>query len=431
MNIGMLGFGTVGRATVEVLRENAAEIGARAAAELRLVAIATRTPAKARALVPEGCRLGDDLAAVTDAPDVDVVVELIGGVETARTAVLRAIANGKHVVTANKALLARHGDEIFERAAARGVMVAYEAAVAVAIPIIKLLREAQAASRIDALAGIVNGTSNFVLTRMREDGVDYADAVADAQARGFAEADPSFDVDGNDAAHKLAILAALAYGIPMSLEAVRMRGIAGLSIRDVQFAEKLGHRIKLLAVARRHDGGLELRVEPMLVPHAHMMAAVNAEMNAILVRGNASGTTLHYGAGAGGRPTASAVVADLVDVARLHGADPRHHVPAAAWHPASVRASAFVDPATLPAAHYLRFDVADEVGVLASVTAALAAHGVSIDVLHQEAAHGGRTDLVALTYPCTERTLAEALADLRGLAAVSARVVVLPVEPLF
>jgi len=266
---------------------------------------------------------------------------------------------------------------------------------------------------------------------MREDGVDYAAALADAQARGFAEADPSFDVDGNDAAHKLTILAALAFGVPMDLDAVRMRGIAGLSIRDVLFAEKLGHRIKLLGVARRHADGLELRVEPMLVPHAHMMAAVNAEMNAILVRGNASGTTLHYGAGAGGRPTASAVIADLVDVSRLHGADARHQVPPTAWRPAHVRAPASVDPATLPAAHYLRFDVADEVGVLASVGAALAAHGVSIDVLHQEAAHDGRTDLVALTHPCTERTLLEAIADLRGRAPVAEHVVVLPVEPLF
>jgi homoserine dehydrogenase len=431
MKIGLLGFGNVGRATVDVLAENAAEIRRRSAVALELVAVATRTPAKAAGVLPAGCRLSDTLADVLEDPAIDVVVELIGGVEAARAAVLRAIERGKHVVTANKALLAHHGDEIFARAQEAGVIVAFEAAVAVAIPIIKLLREAQAANRIDALAGIVNGTSNFVLTQMREHAIGYEAALADAQRRGYAEADPSFDVNGDDAAHKLTILAALAFGIPMDLAAVRMRGIAGLAQRELQLAGQLGYRVKLLATARRCDDGFDLRVEPALVPATHVMAGVDGALNAILVDANVAGTTLHCGAGAGGRPTASAVIADLLDIARLLHADPAHHVPQAAFRRAAIAPARRADPGGLQAAMYARMTARDETGVLAAISTLLAEHRVSIDLLRQEALADGLSEIVLVTHAGPQAAFETAIAQIGRLPALRGEIVALRVDPLF
>lgn len=429
MNIGMLGFGHVGRATAEVLNENAGEILRRQGIALSLRAVATRTPAKTEGLVPPNCQVTDRLEDVTDAPDIDVVVELMGGIEPALALLLRAIDQGKHVVTANKALLATHGDLIFARARQAGVIVAYEAAVAVAIPIIKLLREAQTANRIDTVMGIVNGTSNFILGHMGERASTFRDALAQAQRLGYAESDPTLDIDGGDAAHKLTILAALAFGTHLQLSAVHTKGIADLDPRDMRHALSLGYTIKLLAAAKRHPHGFELRVEPTLIPKDDLLANVSGPFNAILIDGNVSGTTVHQGAGAGGRPTASAVIADLLDIARLHGADPDHHIPLSAFQPDHIEQPHYLDPAELDSAYYVRLQVPDEIGALATITAALAQEALSIETVWQERPAGGAPgEVIFITHPGPLVRLQRALEHTHRAGAIGADRAVIRVE---
>lgn len=430
MNIALLGFGTVGRATVEVLDKNREKISRRCGMDLRLTAVATRTPGKAQGLVSDDCRLTDSIEAVVTDPRITVVVELMGGIDAAYKAILLALDNGKHVVTANKALLAAHGNEIFETARRNQVMVAYEAAVAVAIPIIKIIRESMSANRIESIAGIVNGTSNFILTQMAEHGRSYAEALAEAQRLGFAEADPSFDVNGNDAAHKLTILAAIAFGMPMNLAQVHTEGISGLHIEDVRYAETLGYRIKLLAIARRSKGGVELHVQPALVKRTHMLANVSGEMNGILVKGDVSGTTFHYGAGAGGVPTASAVISDLVDIARLLGVEARHQVPLFAFQHDQLQALPVIPQAEIVSPFYLRIKIADELGALAAITSVLAEYQVSVDVIHHEAPSNGWTDLIIVTHEAVRSSVDKALAQVQIFSAVSGEIVALRIESL-
>lgn len=430
MKIGMLGFGTVASATVAALDENRDEIQRRIGVDLSITAVATRTLSKAEGHLPAHCRLTTDIMSVVNDPEIDVVIELLGGIDTAFQAIMQAIENGKHVVTANKELLAKHGNEIFALARQRNVIVTYEAAVAVAIPIIKTIRESMAANRIDSVVGIINGTSNFILSQMRDNNESFADALAEASRLGYAEADPSYDVNGNDAAHKLTILTAIAFGVPLNLAAVHMQGISQLKIEDVRFAEGFGYRIKLLAAARRSSAGLDVRVEPTLIPKDHMLANVNAAMNAVMVNGNLTGTTLHYGAGAGGKPTSSAVLADLIDIGRLFEADKRHHVQLAAYQEDHIQALPILPYNASSAAFYVRLNVADEVGVLASVTKALAEHSVSVDVVHQEKSHEGRTNLVMITHETPGVVLEAALAQIKQFSAVAKEVAVLRVDSL-
>ena len=413
MKIGLLGFGHVGSAVVQVLAENADVIARRAACPLELVAVATRTPAKLQGKLPAGCRVCTDIAQIIDDPAIDVVVELIGGATVAHDAVLRAIDQGKHVVTANKALLALHGQAIFARARQRGVVVAYEAAVAVAIPIIKMLREALGGNRIDCVAGIVNGTSNFILTQMREQGVEYPQALAEAQRLGYAEADPTLDVDGTDAAHKLTLLAALAFGLPLDFAAVQRQGITQVQRVDLLHAEQLGYRIQLIALATRGNAGVAVAVQPMLVPHSHPLAQVNGALNGICVQGNVSGPLFAVGAGAGGRPTASAVVADLLDVARQRQVPAAQHIALAGFHlPQGGRPG----PAALEqSAWYVRMTVADEVGTLSHVAAALSRHAISIHSVRQDKPQKHHTDLALITHACTDAALDQACAEMARL----------------
>jgi len=338
IRVGLLGLGTVGRGTYELLRRNQHEIARRAGRGIEIIAVAVRDVEKARAIVGNDVSVSSDCNDVVSDPEIDIVVELMGGYEPARVLALDAIARGKHVVTANKALLARHGNELFDAARARGVMLAFEAAVAGGIPIIKALREGLTANRIEWIAGIINGTSNFILSEMRSRGVSFDAALEDAQRLGYAEADPTFDVEGVDAAHKLAILSSIAFGVPINFDAAYTEGITHLAKEDIKYAEQLGYRIKLLGITKRTVNGIELRVHPTLVPLQRLIANVEGAMNAILIKGDAVGVTLYYGAGAGSEPTASAVVADLVDVTRLHTADPENHVPHLAFQPDSVAA---------------------------------------------------------------------------------------------
>ncbi|MGH6624853.1 MAG: homoserine dehydrogenase, partial [Burkholderiaceae bacterium] len=368
IRVGLLGLGTVGRGTFDVLRRNQTEITRRAGRGIEIAAIAVRDVAKARAFVGSELPITADPQDIVRHPDIDIVVELIGGDEPARSLVMDAIGRGKHVVTANKALLAHHGNAIFEAAHERGVMVAFEAAVAGGIPIIKALREGLTANRIEWIAGIINGTSNFILSEMRSRGLSFADVLAQAQRLGYAEADPTFDIDGVDAAHKLTILAAIAFGVPIDFKAAYVEGIANLAAADIKYAEQLGYRIKLLGIAKRTKAGLELRVHPTLVPMQRLLASVEGAMNAVLVKGDAVGTTLYYGPGAGAQPTASAVVADLVDVTRMHTADPENHVPHLAFQPDQVSAVPWLTIEDTITSYYFRMRVADQPGVLADIT---------------------------------------------------------------
>ena len=373
LNVGLLGFGTVGKGTWDVLRRNEAEISRRAGRPIRITWIAARTLDRAR----EGTRgvagvsLTNDPSVVVRHPDVDIVCELVGGLTPALSYVQDAIAHGKHVVTANKALLAHHGNEIFAAASERGVMVAFEAAVAGGIPIIKALREGLTANRIEWIAGIINGTSNFILSEMRATGASFATVLAEAQKRGYAEADPTFDVEGIDAAHKLTIMSAIAFGVPMQFDKAYVEGITRLSREDIRYAEELGYRIKLLGITRRalvngHEG-IELRVHPTLIPHKRLIANVEGAMNAVLVKGDATGPTLYYGAGAGAEATASAVIADLVDVTRMHTADPEHRVPHLAFQPDQLTDVPFLPIGEVVTSYYLRMRVDDRPGVLADI----------------------------------------------------------------
>jgi homoserine dehydrogenase len=438
MRVGLLGLGTVGRGTWTVLNRNAEEITRRAGRPIRITQIATRTPDKARALVQPGTgvEVHADAAALVGRDDIDIVLELIGGIEPARTLLLQAIARGKHVVTANKALLATHGNEIFAAAQKAGVMVAFEAAVAGGIPIVKALREGLTANRIAWIAGIINGTSNFILSEMRRTGASFEAVLKEAQARGYAEADPSFDVDGIDAAHKLAIMSAIAFGVPMQFEKAYTEGISKLRHEDIRYAEELGYRIKLLGITRRSgvgDGeGIELRVHPTLVPATRLLANVEGAMNAVLVKGDAVGSTLYYGQGAGAEPTASAVIADLVDVTRMHTADPEHRVPHLAFQPDQLSDIPFLPMGEVVTSYYLRMRVLDRPGVLADITRILADRDISIDAMIQKEPPEGedQTDIILLTHQSIERQVIDAIRHVESLPTVRGKVVRIRMEQL-
>ncbi|MCD6663722.1 MAG: homoserine dehydrogenase [Comamonas sp.] len=430
IQVGLLGIGTVGSGTFQVLTRNQEEIGRRAGRAIQITMVADLDTARARSIVGGNVRVVGDAREVIANPEIDVVVELIGGYGIARQLVLEAIRQGKHVVTANKALLAVHGTEIFKAAAARGVIVAFEAAVAGGIPIIKALREGLTANRIQWVAGIINGTTNFILSEMRDKGLDFDVALKDAQRLGYAEADPTFDIEGVDAAHKATLISAIAFGIPVQFDKCHVEGITKLASADIRYAEQLGYRIKLLGITRRTDKGVELRVHPTLIPARRLIANVDGAMNAVVVQGDAVGTTLYYGKGAGSEPTASAVIADLVDIARLHGADPAHRVPPLAFQ-SSTLAAAGGDLPVLPMAdvvtgYYLRIRVVDEAGVLARITGILANAGISIDAILQREADevGGegstQTDLIILTHDTREGDLDAALAQIQPLPTVLA-----------
>ncbi|WP_338926805.1 homoserine dehydrogenase [Mycetohabitans endofungorum] len=439
IKVGLLGFGTVGSGTFNVLRRNQEEISRRAGRGIEITRVAVRNPAKAQQVLGDALgtvALTSDFAAVVDDPSLDIIAEMIGGTDIARELVLRAIHNGKHVVTANKALLAVHGTEIFEAARAKGVMVAFEAAVAGGIPIIKALREGLTANRIQYIAGIINGTTNFILSEMRERGLDFATALADAQRLGYAEADPTFDIEGIDAAHKATIMAAIAFGVPVQFERAYVEGITRLDALDIRYAEELGYRIKLLGIARRTTQGIELRVHPTLIPAKRLIANVQGAMNAVLVYGDAVGATLYYGKGAGAEPTASAVVADLVDVTRLHTADPNNRVPHLAFQPDRLATTPILPIDEVTSSYYLRLRVADQTGVLADITRILAALGISIDALLQkesevvDANQAGETDIILITHETREKNINTAISRIEALSTVRSSVTRLRMEAL-
>jgi len=432
IKVGLLGIGTVGGGTFRVLARNQEEIARRAGRAIVLHRIADKDLPKARALAGDAVGVTDDAFAVARDPEIDIVVELIGGTKVAKDLVLTAIEHGKHVVTANKALLATHGNEIFKAAQKKGVIVAFEAAVAGGIPIIKALREGLTANRIEWIAGIINGTSNFILSEMREKGKSFAAVLKEAQALGYAEADPTLDIEGIDAAHKLTIMAAIGFGIPMQFGACYTEGIGKLTREDIRYAEELGYRIKLLGITRRTDRGIELRVHPTLVPARRLIANVEGVMNAILVKGDAVGQTLYYGAGAGAEPTASAVVADLVDVTRLHTADAKHRVPHLAFQPDSLSDTPILPMAEVETSYYLRMRVADRPGVLADITRILADLAISIDAMVQKEPGEGekQVDIVMLTHRTVEKNIEAAIARMEALPVVSGKVTRIRLEEL-
>ncbi|HEY9099669.1 MAG TPA: homoserine dehydrogenase [Thiobacillus sp.] len=431
INVGLLGLGTVGGGTLTVLRRNAEEISRRAGRDIRVLRAAVRNLDKAKAMAGD-LPLSTNPFDIVDDPEIDIVVELIGGLEPARELVMQAIANGKHVVTANKHLVAKHGNEIFAAAQAKGVIVAFEAAVAGGIPIIKALREGLTANRIEWLAGIINGTSNFILTEMRDKGAAFEDVLKEAQALGYAEADPTFDIEGIDAAHKLTILSAIAFGIPMQFDRVYTEGISKLTREDVKYAEELGYRIKLLGISRRAENGIELRVHPTLIPERRLIANVDGAMNAVLVKGDAVGPTLYYGAGAGAEPTASAVVADLVDVTRLHTADPHHRVPHLAFQPDQLADTPILPMDEVRTSYYLRLRAYDRPGVLADITRILADGSISIDAMVQkEPAEGEeQVNIILLTHITVEKNINAAITKIEALDSVAGQVMRIRLEEL-
>ena len=422
IQVGLLGIGTVGSGTFEVLRRNQEEIKRRAGRGIEVTMVADLDVARAQSIVGTHAQVVNDARQVIANPEIDIVIELIGGYGIAKQLVLEAIAAGKHVVTANKALLAVHGTEIFAAAHAKGVMVAFEAAVAGGIPIIKALREGLTANRIQWVAGIINGTTNFILSEMRDKGLAFADVLKQAQALGYAEADPTFDIEGVDAAHKATIMSAIAFGVPVQFDKAYVEGITRLEAQDIKYAEQLGYRIKLLGISKRTAAGIELRVHPCLVPTKRLIANVEGAMNAVMVQADAVGTTLYYGKGAGSEPTASAVIANLVDIARLHTADPHHRVPHLAFQPDAMSTLPILAMDQVVTSYYLRLRVADEAGVLAKVTGILATAGISIDaVLQREAGEGeNQTDLIILTHDCQEAKMNQALAEMQQLSTVLA-----------
>jgi homoserine dehydrogenase len=432
IHVGLLGAGTVGGGTCAVLRRNQEEITRRAGRGIVVRMVAARDLAKARATVGEEVTLTVDPLELVRSPDIDIVAELIGGTTPALELVLAAIEAGKHVVTANKALLALHGNEIFGAAQKKGVMVAFEAAVGGGIPIIKALREGLTANRIEWIAGIINGTSNFILSEMRDKGLPFEAVLSEAQRRGYAEADPSFDIEGIDAAHKLTILAAIGFGIPMQFARAYTEGISALTRHDIRYAEELGYRIKLLAITRRTPEGIELRVHPTLIPARRLIANVEGVMNAILIRGDAVGQTLYQGAGAGADPTASAVVADLVDVTRLHTADPENRVPHLAFQPEALSATPILPMEAVRTAYYLRLRVLDRPGVLADITRILADLSISIDAMVQKEPGEGeeQVDIIMLTHVTVERNVNDAIVRIERLPANLAKVTRIRLEEL-
>jgi len=426
IQVGLLGIGTVGSGTFEVLKRNQEEIQRRAGRPIQITMVADLDTARAQEIVGNAVKVVNDARQVIANPEIDIVVELIGGYGIAKQLVLEAIAAGKHVVTANKALLAVHGTEIFAAAHKKGVMVAFEAAVAGGIPIIKALREGLSANRIHWVAGIINGTTNFILSEMRDKGLAFGDVLKQAQALGYAEADPTFDIEGVDAAHKATIMAAIAFGVPVQFDKAYIEGITKLEAQDIRYAEQLGYRIKLLGISKRTADGIELRVHPCLVPAKRLIANVEGAMNAVMVQADAVGTTLYYGKGAGSEPTASAVIADLVDVTRLHTADPLNRVPHLAFQPETFD-QAMSNLPVMPmeqvvTSYYLRLRVADQAGVLAQITGIFAQAAISIDaVLQREAGEGeNQTDLIILTHDCVEAKMNQALAQMQQLSTVLA-----------
>ncbi len=431
IKVGLLGLGVVGGGTWKVLRRNAQEIARRAGQTIEVTRIAVRDIEKARALVGATILVDADPFGLVRDPSIDIVVELMGGDTLARELVLEAIAQGKHVVTANKALLAKHGTEIFAAASAKGVVVAFEAAVAGGIPIIKAIREGLTANRIEWVAGIINGTTNFILSEMRSRGLPFATVLAEAQKLGYAEADPTFDIEGVDAAHKLTLLASLAFGIPVQFDRAYIEGISKLSADDIKLAERLGYRIKLLGITKRRREGIELRVHPALVPAKSMLANVEGAMNAVLVRGDAVGQTLYYGKGAGEEPTASAVVADLVDVTRLLTADPEHRVPHLAFQPDAMSDTPILSIDDVITSYYLRLTVADQPGVLADIARVFSDRGISIgSMIQQPSDLDASADLVFLTHEALERDVNAAIAQIEGLPFVRSNVTRLRMESL-
>ena len=432
INVGLLGIGTVGGGTFTVLQRNEEEITRRAGRPIRITVVADRHLEHAKKITGGACRVTDDAFSVVSDPEVDIVIELIGGYGVAKELVLKAIANGKHVVTANKALLATHGNEIFKAAQDKGVMVAFEAAVAGGIPIIKAVREGLTANRIEWIAGIINGTTNFILSEMRDKGLSFDTVLKEAQRLGYAEADPTFDIEGVDAAHKITILSALAFGIPMQFDKAYIEGISKLDAADIRYAEQLGYRIKLLGITKRTPEGVELRVHPTLIPAKRLIANVEGAMNAVLVQGDAVGATLYYGKGAGAEPTASAVIADLVDVTRMHTADPQNRVPHLAFQPNAMADIKILPMDEVQTSYYLRLRVQDKPGVLADITRILADEQISIDaVIQKEPGEGEeQTDLIMLTHQTREKRINAAIAKIEALKVVAGKVTRLRLEEL-
>ncbi|QWD80438.1 homoserine dehydrogenase [Polynucleobacter sp. MWH-Spelu-300-X4] len=432
IQVGLLGIGTVGGGVFTVLDRNQEEITRRAGRGIRIHTVADLDTKRAEELVKGRAKVVNDAKLVVNDPEIDVVIELIGGYGIAKELVLAAINAGKHVVTANKALLAVHGNEIFAAAQAKGVTVAFEAAVAGGIPIIKALREGLTANRIEWIAGIINGTTNFILSEMRDKGLDFDVVLKEAQRLGYAEADPTFDIEGIDAAHKATIMSAIAFGIPMQFDKAYVEGITKLSAVDIRYAEQLGYRIKLLGITKKTADGVELRVHPTLIPAKRLIANVEGAMNAVQVQGDAVGTTLYYGKGAGAEPTASAVIADLVDVSRLMSADPEHRVPHLAFQPGSVVNTTIMPMGEVTTSYYLRLRVADVAGVLADITRVLADNGISIDAMLQREASDGenQTDLIMLTHETKEKNILAAIAKIEGLKTVEGSVTKIRLENL-
>jgi homoserine dehydrogenase len=432
INVGLLGIGTVGGGTYSVLLRNQEEIIRRAGRGIVITMVADKDLERARRIVGDAAEITGDPSKIITHPGIDIVVELIGGTTLAKELILAAIAQGKHVVTANKALLATHGNEIFRAAQKKGVTVAFEAAVAGGVPIIKALREGLTANRIEWIAGIINGTSNFILSEMRDKGSGFGDVLKEAQRLGYAEADPTFDIDGTDAAHKLTIMAAIAFGIPMQFHKAYTEGISKLTREDIRYAEELGYRIKLLGITRRTPDGIELRVHPTLVPARRLIANVEGVMNAILVKGDAVGPTLYYGAGAGAEPTASAVVADLVDVTRMHTADPEHRVPHLAFQPDRMSDTPILPMEEVQTSYYLRLKVLDRPGVLADITRILADLSISIDAMVQKEPSEGeeQVDIIMLTHLCREKNINGAIGRIESLPVVSGNVTRIRLEEL-
>jgi homoserine dehydrogenase len=432
IHVGLLGLGVVGSGTIEVLRRNREEITRRAGREIRITHATARDLNKPRGFSLDGIEILSDAEKLVTHPDIEIVCELIGGDTTTKDLVLKAIANGKHVVTANKALLAKHGTEIFAAAQKHKVMVAFEAAVAGGIPIIKALREGLTANRIEWIAGIINGTSNFILSEMRSRGASFESVLKEAQARGYAEADPTFDIEGIDAAHKLTILSAIAFGIPVQFDKAYTEGIAKLTDKDIKYAEQLGYRIKLLGITRWTKAGIELRVHPTLIPEKRLIANVEGVMNAVLVKGDAVGATLYYGRGAGSEATASAVVADLVDVTRMSTADPEHRVPHLAFQPDQLRNTPILPMEKIETAYYLRLSAYDRPGVMADVTRILADSHISIDAMLQKEAEEGESvvDVIILTHRCVEENANAAIKKIEALETIAGKVTRIRLEEL-
>ena len=432
IQVGLLGIGTVGSGTFNVLKRNQEEIKRRAGRGIEITMVADLDVARAQSIVGAGVKVVNDARAVIANPEIDIVVELIGGYGIAKQLVLEAIAAGKHVVTANKALLAVHGTEIFAAASAKGVMVAFEAAVAGGIPIIKALREGLTANRIQWIAGIINGTTNFILSEMRDKGLDFDIVLKEAQRLGYAEADPTFDIEGVDAGHKATILSAIAYGIPVQFDKAYVEGITKLGAQDIRYAEQLGYRIKLLGITKRTDEGVELRVHPTLIPAKRLIANVEGAMNAVLVQGDAVGATLYYGKGAGAEPTASAVIADLVDVTRMATSDPQNRVPHLAFQPNQLADLKVLPMDEVTTSYYLRLRVQDKPGVLADITRILADEQISIDaVIQKEPGEGEeQTDLIMLTHQTREKRINAAIGKIETLGVVAGKVTKLRLEEL-